>query len=307
MFSTQPQPDPDPDPDPDNIITNLPTIQPLPPLPPNSNIQELKAYKYLQFDYGLTKLPREVHDFIAPTSSYITSNTFLVVKLSDFSIERLSVLLCKILSEIEGINYNYTNIPLKYTGFAEDTFSIEFEYGTLPKSHTLTPYQLRLYNEFINNTLFDAVIKAQDLFPHNNPYIDENEDYDEPIKMMVGISEIRKWCKTKIRISFDSPFPEEALIEFSRISGDRWANQWIFMYVIERLNTELLWNSRKKHISLMEGCPDETGQIIRYIFDEYVVREIFTFMELAPKVSTVLSKEIRDLRDYHFGVGKNSY
>jgi hypothetical protein len=266
--------------------------------------EKANILKYLQFDYGLTKLPREFHEFIAPTKSYISSNTFLVLKLSDFPIKRLSVLICKILSEIEGIKYTYKNIPLTHTILRENAFSIELEYGTLPKSHTLTPYQLRLYNEFINNTLFDAVIKAQDLFPHNNPYINDDDD-DEPIKMSVGMSEIRKWCKTKISISFDSPFPEEVIVDFARISGDRWANQWIFRYVIERLNTELLWDLRKYHLSLMSGCPDENGHIINYMFDTYVVRDIFTFMELPPKVSTVLSNNIRDLRDYHFVVGKH--
>ena len=271
--------------------------------------EEKKVRRFVDFENDLQRFrgtkphswiqQSKLDEYITPIKSHV-AQTFFMLKLSDFPVEKLSVLMCKILSELE-CRFTCKDIPLKETcGFSQEAFEIDLEYGTLPKEKTLAPYQLSTHEWFTKRVLLDCMKKATDMFPANNA--EDGGDEENNIPSPVGLRGRSLWCKSEIRISFDTFTPEYIVVEVLRKAGERWTNNFIYRHLIDRLNQELIWYSRFPYLSIMKGCEDERGHIVNYLFDFYAAYDICTFMELPDKVATALPKHIRQLHDYHMGL-----
>jgi len=203
------------------------------------------------------------------------------IAVRDISLDALVKILERILPEIECAKFMYERKPDGNNG--EEQARFEVEYGTFPKIRTLSADQRQYYIEF-NNILFDVCDKAIEWFPHNEqemPEIDPDHLPGPPVMK-------RCWCMTDINILFNQPqAPDAIILEFFRFSGDHYTKHWIRNYVNDRLKEELhALSTRPSFLSLMDGCPDATGHIARYLFDENVVRDICSYME-NPHVSRV--------------------
>lgn len=123
--------------------------------------------------------------------------------------------------------------------------------------------------------MLDACDKALEWFPHNAQEQEQYpEDYLPPPPQMR-----RQWFAAEINILFNQPdAPDGIILEFYRIIGDHWTHHWFHGYVVERLQQEFLWDSRRDYLSLMDGCPVAQGHIARFLFDELVARDICTYM-----------------------------
>jgi hypothetical protein len=221
-------------------------------------------------------------DFVSPIKMHImqTSLVFRGAPLSTI-INTLE----KILSETECLKFVYERkqVPSEsQDSEKKETVRFVLEYCTIPKLRTLGAKERQYYHEF-EMVMMDAFDKALEWFPHNAPEKEQHpEDYLPPPPQMR-----RQWFAAEINILFNQPdAPDGIILEFFRIVGDHWTHHWFYGYVGERLQQEFLWSSRSEYLSLMDGCPDSridgcpvaNGHIARFLFDDFVARDICTYM-----------------------------
>jgi len=230
-------------------------------------------------------------DFVSPIKMHImqTSLVFRGAPLSTI-INTLE----KILSETECLKFVYERklVPSEsQDSEKKETARFLVKYGsTIPMLRRLDTRQHQYYYNF-ETAMLDACDKALEWFPHNAPEQEQySEDYLPPPPQMR-----RQWFAAEINILFNQPdAPDGIILEFYRIIGDHWTHHWFYGYVGERLQQEFLWSSRSEYLSLMDGCPDSrmdgcpdsridgcpvaNGHIARFLFDDFVARDICTYM-----------------------------
>jgi hypothetical protein len=197
----------------------------------------------------------------------------LSIAVRDTSLTTIVTTLERILPEIECLAFKYERMQYGETG--EEIAKFALEYGTLPKLRTLSPEQRFYYQEF-SSVMWDACEHALKKFPHN-----AEEEAEIDLDNLPGPPVIqRSWCSIDINILFNQPQASDAIIlEFFRISGDRHTKHWICRYVKTRLEQELQYRlPRLAYLSLIEGCPLATDHIAEYILDQYVARDVCSYI-----------------------------
>ena len=214
------------------------------------------------------------HPFVSKISNFPLDSSSIVVRGA--SLTTIITTLERILPEIESSKFKYERNPDGNNGEEKAQFTIE--YGTLPKIRTLSADQRNYYYDF-ENILLDACSRALEWFPHNSN-ADEYRLHDEGCMPGPPVMP-RCWCMTDINILFNQPSaPDAIILEFYRFAGDKYTKYWISRYVKTRFEQEMRQvSNRKYYLSLMEGCPNATGHIARYLFDENVAHDICSYME----------------------------
>ena len=184
-----------------------------------------------------------------------------------------------ILSEMECCTkFEYKRKQLNcMRGPLVETAKFDMEYGTRPKAWTLDHHQREIHFEFMNFVLPDAIDSALEKFPHNAEIPEEFDPENLPGPPIMR----RDWCRVEINILFNQPqAPDAIILEFHRLSGDHNTKHWVSRYVTDKLHECFApITTRYDYLSLMEGCPEATGHIAQYLFDENVARDICSYME----------------------------
>jgi len=211
------------------------------------------------------------------------------IEISGSYMSAVLTVLKRLLSGIECLNYRYDVCenqsympyidPYLYAGLPSESFDFELEYGTVPKAETLNKHQRDAYGK-MRHIMFDAVESAINRFPHNAPEKDD-EVYDNSnsILRLPFTDSIRRWCRANINLYEIMKDDGQTVIsiDFTRFSGDRWTSAWIYRHVAKQFEAELLWETRRNYMATFEGCLTADGPTAKYVFDEYVAREICTF------------------------------
>jgi len=207
------------------------------------------------------------------------------IEISGSYISAVLTVLKRLLSGIECLDYRYDVCdnqsymphidPYLYIGIPSVSYDFEVEYGTIPKVKTLTLEQVYTYGK-MRFVLIDVCKSAANMFPHNAPEKDQDQD---PLSLLIPDDSIRKWCMSTINlyeIMKDDGQPVIS-IDFTLFAGDHWTSFWIYHEVASKFEAELLWETRRNYMAAFEGCLTADGPTANYAFDEYVAREICTF------------------------------
>ena len=249
-------------------------------------ISNLKSIKLLLFKMNQYEEQQENGEapMIGAYALERTSN----VKNIEISGSYMSVVLNvlkRLLSGIECLNYRYDVCdnqsympyidPYLYIGIPSESFDFEVEYGSIPKVKTLTLEQVYIYGK-MRGVLTDVCKSAANMFPHNAPEKDQDQD---PMSSLLPDDSIRRWCMSTINLYEIMKDDGQTVIsiDFTRFAGDRWTSFWIYHEVASKFEVELLWETRRNYMATFEGCLTADGSIAKYAFDEYVAREICTF------------------------------
>ena len=155
----------------------------------------------------------------------------------------------------------------------KEHFVYELEYFPVD-GLKINPKTNKLYQKmwFIH---LEAARKGYEKFPHNiNNYDDNNHYYYTP-------PTLSDWCKIEIRLYY-SKKNNIYLLEANRMCGESMPFYNFIWNPIKAVfkDKNLLWMMRKNYIKLLEGLGPTEDHVSHYVLDEYVCREICTFLAL---------------------------
>jgi hypothetical protein len=221
-------------------------------------------------------------DFAQPI---LTRNSAIhIMEITNTSLSTVVSALTSILSTIECLKYECKPsvvVPNIY-GLAKNDTSVELglEYGTMPLVETLDAHQYNVHHKKLD-CMFHACEKAVQMFPHNEEETTEEEDDAD----FIPFNDTRLWCLINIEVrTHRLEDCESVVIDCNRLKGDRWTNMWIYRYVTERIETELIWQTRKSYLELYEGCLTADGHIAKYLFNFYAGWDICTNVKLHDRI-----------------------
>ena len=124
-------------------------------------------------------------------------------------------------------------------------------------------------------------IKAKEMFPLSNigqtPW---SETYSLTQEDHFNLNNIREWSKVELVLRKNSK-TNELNIYLNRIGGDQVSAGFIYKTIKESLEgikkEDLIWCGRSNYLKMIEGCQIENNyetHIIKYLFNEFIVREI---------------------------------
>jgi hypothetical protein len=167
------------------------------------------------------------------------------------------------------INNNLTQIEGLRGEYNEKKYIWDLEFGTKPIERTIDKADYKLV-KIINRkkeAAMDAAIKAQDKFPHNNNY-DNDELPPPPFNL--------KWMHMNILLSYDEE-KNTILVEFNRLIGES-TSYYFVANIIEHALKEIAfvnWIKRAAYLMFTEGIEyNPKNPILKYLCDDMVKREI---------------------------------
>ena len=172
-----------------------------------------------------------------------------------------------ILSDIEGVRYNYNEKECLWS----------LEYGTKPILYTIDKFDYKLRSIIFNkkHAALLAAEKAYNMFPHNSDVLN-NDDILLPIPLFG----IKKWSNIEIYLSYFEP-TDVILIEFNKIRGDSASFHSIIKTIKEKLNDIALlnWCKRVGYLMFCDGVKNaNNNDIDKYLLDQMMKREICSFL-----------------------------
>jgi hypothetical protein len=181
--------------------------------------------------------------------------------------EILKKYLNNILSDIEGVRYNYNEKECLWS----------LEYGTKPIIYTIDKFDYKLRSIIFNkkHAALLAAEKAHNMFPHNSEELNIVD-----ILLPIPLFGIKKWSNIEIYLSYFET-TNIILIEFNKNCGDSASFHYIIKKIKEKLNdTALLnWCRRAGYLMFCDGVKkSKNNDIDRYLLDEMMKREICTFL-----------------------------
>ena len=204
-----------------------------------------------------------------------------VIEITNTSLPTVVAALTRILSSIECLKYKCTEHAASPGIYGDEHphFEFELEYGTMPLIETLDAHQYNVHHKKLD-CMFHACNKAIHMFPHN-----EEEGTEEDDAEFIPLNDTRLWCLINIEVrTHRLEDCESVIIDCNRLKGDRWTNMWIYRYVTERIDTELIWQTRKSYLELYEGCLTADGHIAEYLFNFYAGWDICTNIGLHDRI-----------------------
>lgn len=137
-------------------------------------------------------------------------------------------------------------------------------------------------SEDMRNRLRSQIaFKARKMFPNSErgqtPWSEYCEFTQEDHDILRGH---REWSENEVIIRRDIS-KNKLDIYFNRISGDRVSSLFVKTTLTDSLEmlepSDFTWNVRSNYIKFVEGCQtSENGNVERYLFNEWIVREIST-------------------------------
>ena len=198
-----------------------------------------------------------------PTVPFYTVPT--TIKIPKVCLDDLINLLEKTLSGIRKIDVEKT----EYFVYKIQYFPIE--------GLKINPYRDELYRKFSYNHLH-AAGKALEMFPHNINYNDDDYEYEFNRER----KHIEQWFQAEIRLYYTKK-NNHYLLEVCKLTGDSSAFYEFYNHIKEAFcEKKLLWMQREHYVNLLDGIGPTKDHVSNYALDEYVCREICSFVSDLP-------------------------
>lgn len=183
--------------------------------------------------------------------------------------------LCRVLNELDEI---------KLVEFDAKKWSYHVEYGSKPMHRQLGINSQSYYENMM--VFLDAAYEATQWFPHN-----EAETNDDG-------GRTRRWADIRIRIFTDPQTIQTIMdVDTTTTDSDTASLWWVISVILAKINDEFFtWEARKAYVGLAQGTAsaqgtalaqgtasagqeDKNAHITRYAFNEYVMRDICTYLD----------------------------